>query len=70
MILLGRIAIDDVRPSTPSGEPAKAVAGEELEVSCDLIVDGHDVLAGRVRWHHRDDGTWSSAPLVEAGNDR
>jgi len=68
--LLGRIAIDDVRPSTPSGEPAKAVVGEEVEVSCDLVTDGHDVLAGRVRWHHRDDGDWASSPLVDAGNDR
>jgi len=68
--LLGRIAIDDVRPSTPSGEAAKAVVGEALEVSCDLIVDGHDVLAGRVRWHHHDDGEWTSSPLADAGNDR
>ncbi len=70
MILLGRIAIDDVRPSTPSGEPAKAVAGEDLEVSCDLVADGHDVLAGRVRWRHRDDPDWSSSPLGDVGNDR
>ena len=73
MIPLGRIAIDAVRPSTPSGEPAKAVAGEELEVSCDLVADGHDILAGRVRWHHHDDGEasgWSSSPLAEADNDR
>ncbi|MEO7518547.1 MAG: maltotransferase domain-containing protein [Acidimicrobiales bacterium] len=70
MIPLGRIAIDDVRPSTPSGEPAKTAAGEELEVSCDLVTDGHDVLAGRLRWHHVDDEQWSQAPLVDVGNDR
>jgi len=70
VILLGRIAIDDVRPSTPSGEPAKAVAGEDLEVSCDLIADGHDVLAGRVLWRHQADDEWSTSPLVDVGNDR
>ena len=70
MIPLGRIAIDDVRPSTPSGQPPKAVVGEELEVSCDLVTDGHDLLAGRVRWRHVDDEAWSEAPLSEVGNDR
>ncbi len=67
---LGRIAIDDVRPATPHGEPAKAILGEELEVSCVLVTDGHDVLAGRVRWHHVDDEQWSQAPLTDVGNDR
>jgi len=70
VILLGRIAIDDVRPTTPSGEPAKAIVGEEVAVSCDLVADGHDILAGRVRWHHHDQGDWSSSSLHELGNDR
>ena len=70
MIPLGRIAIDDVRPSTPSGAPAKAVAGEELEVTCDLVTDGHDLLAGRVRWRHVEEGSWAAADLTALGNDR
>jgi len=70
VILLGRIAIDDIRPSTPSGQPARSIVGEELEVSCDLLADGHDILAGRVRWHHQADGEWFSSPLTDAGNDR
>ena len=70
MIPLGRIAIDDVRPSTPSGAPAKAVAGEELEVTCDLVTDGHDLLGGRVRWRHVEVGSWAAADLTAVGNDR
>jgi len=70
VIPLGRIAIDDVRPSTPSGAPAKAVSGEELEVTCDLVTDGHDLLAGRVRWRHVEDEVWGTAPLAALGNDR
>ena len=70
MIPIGRIAIDDVRPSTPSGQPAKAVMDEELEVSCDLVTDGHDVLAGRLRWRHVDDEDWSDDALIELANDR
>lgn len=67
---LGRIAIDDIRPSTPSGAPAKAVIGQDLEVTCDLVADGHDILAGRVLWRHGDDTVWSAAELSEIGNDR
>ncbi len=70
MIPFGRIAIDDVRPSTPSGEPAKAVVDEELEVSCDLVTDGHDLLGGRLRWRHADEDEWSQSPLAPIGNDR
>ncbi len=70
MIPLGRIAIDDVRPSTPSGEPAKAVVDEELEVSCDLVTEGHDLLGGRLRWRHAEEDEWSQSPLAPIGNDR
>ncbi|MGE3619376.1 MAG: maltotransferase domain-containing protein [Acidimicrobiia bacterium] len=67
--MLPPIVIDDVRPRTPSGFPAKAVQGEALVVSCDLVADGHDRLGGRVSWRP-EGGEWSHAPLHERGNDR
>ena len=49
--MIGRIVIDDVRPRTPQPEhPARAVVGERVEVTADVFRDGHDVLAGHVRW--------------------
>ena len=69
--MIGRIVIDQVRPSTPSGHPAKAVVGEVVPVSADIFRDGHDILAARVRWRSKDKaGDWSEAPLRHVGNDR
>jgi starch synthase (maltosyl-transferring) len=68
--MVGRIAIDDIRPSTPNGYPAKGVAGTELLVSCDLIADGHDQLAARVRFRHVNDTEWADAVLCEEEGDR
>ncbi len=66
---LGRIVLDDIRPSTPRRHPAKAVVGEAVRVSADIYKDGHDVLAARVRWSGPD-AKWVEAPLRELGNDR
>src|SRR4051794_8232464 len=64
--------IDDVRPRTPTGLPAKAVVGEHVPVSADIYRDGHDVLAARVRWRSKADKQWRTAPLrlVDPGLDR
>ena len=48
--MVGHLVIDDVRPRTPSGYPTKAVVGESVRVSADVFKDGHDLLAGQVRW--------------------
>ena len=66
---LGRIVIDELRPSTPRRYPAKAAVGEAVRVSADIYKDGHDVLAARVSWSGPD-GKWAAAPLRELGNDR
>ncbi len=67
--MLPPILIAAVRPRTPTGRPAKAVLGEEVLVSCDLLADGHDVLGGRVRY--REVGRrWLDATLRPLGNDR
>ncbi len=70
--MVGRIVIDDVRPRTPNGYPAKAIVGEAVRVSADVFKDGHDILAGQVRWRpaNENDGKWAVAPLRDVGNDR
>jgi len=69
--VLGRITIDDVRPTTPSGEcPAKAVVGEEVAVAADIFRDGHDLLAAQVRWRRVGKAKWRTAPLRPQVNDR
>jgi starch synthase (maltosyl-transferring) len=71
LTVLGRITIDAVRPTTPSGEfPAKAVVGEQVTVSADIFRDGHDLLAARARWRRVGRSKWRSAPLRGDVNDR
>ena len=55
--------IDDVRPRTPSGAPAKAVVGEQVPITADIFRDGHDLLLARVRWRATGASEWRSAPL-------
>jgi len=69
---VGRIVVAAVRPSTPSGHPAKAVVGEKVAVSGDIFRDGHDILAARVLWRSLADagsGSWHEAPMHNVGND-
>src|SRR4051794_23060445 len=67
--MLGRLIIEDVRPRTPGGYPAKTLVGDPVVVSADIYREGHDVLAARVRWRPTA-GTWSTAPLALDVNDR
>jgi starch synthase (maltosyl-transferring) len=60
--------IDSVRPSTPQRYPAKAVVGESVRITADVFRDGHDLLAGRVRWRPAG-GKWAEADLHETVND-
>jgi starch synthase (maltosyl-transferring) len=66
--VLPPIVVDDVHPRTPSGFPAKAVGGERVHVSAQLVADGHDLLGARVRWRRKGDRAWEWAPL-RAGDD-
>ena len=69
-LLLPRIAIENTRPVLDGGQFAvKAVAGQEVEVTCKVFADGHDKLAVRVRWRDEQQEAWDSQPLEDQGND-
>jgi starch synthase (maltosyl-transferring) len=65
---LDHLVVQDVRPSTPHGFPAKATVGEQVPVSANIFRDGHDVLAARavLRQGNR---VVSTAVLAPVGND-
>src|SRR3954470_1697184 len=67
--MLGRLIIEDVRPRTPGGYPAKALVGDRVAVSADVFREGHDLLAARVRWRAAG-GSWAVAPMALDVNDR
>ncbi len=68
--MLAPIVIDDVRPRTPSGFPAKAVVGEPVSVSAVVIAEGHDVLAARARWRASSAEGWATVPLHQVPDGR
>ncbi len=65
---LAHIVVQDVRPSTPHGYPAKALAGEAVPVSASVFRDGHDVLAARALLR-RGSEVVSTCALTARGND-
>jgi starch synthase (maltosyl-transferring) len=68
---LPRVAVEAVAPSVNDGRfPAKRLVGELVEVSADLISDGHDRLAAALLWRAADADVWREAPMTAAGNDR
>ena len=70
--MLPPIIIDEVRPRTPTGMPAKAVVGERVPVTAEIFRDGHDILGARVRWRPIGETAWESSLLTldEPGLDR
>ena len=67
--VLTPIVIDDVHPRTPGGFPAKAVGGERVPVSAQLVADGHDRLGARVRWRRKGDRSLGVRHRCRPGDD-
>src|SRR3954447_17067721 len=67
-----RVVIAAVPPHVDNGRHAvKRVLGDVLDVEADLLIDGHDLLSGVVRYRHDDsDGEWHEQPLAPLPSDR
>jgi starch synthase (maltosyl-transferring) len=66
-----RIAIEAVAPAVDDGHfPVKRIVGEIVEVSADLIADGHDRLGAALLWRPEDETEWREAPMELRANDR
>ncbi|HVQ77032.1 MAG TPA: alpha-1,4-glucan--maltose-1-phosphate maltosyltransferase [Candidatus Binatia bacterium] len=65
------ILIEHVAPSVDDGRhDVKRVVGDQLEVSADILRDGHDRLAAVIRYQCDGDGAWREATLQSGDNDR
>ncbi|MGI9149039.1 MAG: alpha-1,4-glucan--maltose-1-phosphate maltosyltransferase [Chloroflexota bacterium] len=67
------IAIGDVQPELDGGRwPIKRVVGDAVEVSADILKEGHDLLSARVMFRtlEQTDGTWQERPMRLVDNDR
>ncbi|MBD0272504.1 MAG: DUF3416 domain-containing protein, partial [Acetobacteraceae bacterium] len=66
-----RIGIESVEPAVDDGRFAvKRVVGETVEVSADLVCDGHDKLGAALLWRAVDETDWRETRLEPLGNDR
>src|SRR5687768_17130817 len=71
-----RIIIDEVAPSVDRGRfPIKRTVGERVTVAAVILVDGHDTLAGVVKYRPVSQAgqlleSWREVPLQPAGPDR
>jgi starch synthase (maltosyl-transferring) len=65
------VVIEDVQPTVDGGRyPAKREVGDVLEVSADIFMEGHDLLAATVRYQGPGETRWREAPMRLVDNDR
>ena len=72
--LVRRVVIDEVQPCVDGGRfPIKRTRGEQIAVTAVIIADGHDALAGALKYRPVTAGAataWSEVVLEARGNDR
>src|ERR1700754_630923 len=65
-----RVMIEAVTPTVDGGRfPAKRIVGQAVVVTADIFMDGHDVLAARLRYRAQDEKTWREAAMTFVNND-
>ncbi|PYM53374.1 MAG: alpha-1,4-glucan--maltose-1-phosphate maltosyltransferase [Candidatus Rokuibacteriota bacterium] len=63
--------VADVRPELDGGRfPVKRVVGDLLEVSADILCEGHASLAAVLLYRTAKDTGWREIPMEPVGNDR
>ncbi len=63
--------IGNVCPELDAGRfPVKRVVGESLEVSADILREGHEALAAVIMYRTVKDASWREVPMEHLGNDR
>src|SRR5574341_1374207 len=65
------VVIENVAPAVDAGRyPVKRAVGEVLEVSADILREGHDVLVAYLRYRRAGDAAWRETPMHHVDNDR
>jgi starch synthase (maltosyl-transferring) len=65
-----RVIIEAVQPTVDAGRfPAKRIVGQPVDVSADIFMDGHEVMAARLRYRAQDERSWQEVVLEETNND-
>jgi len=68
---LQTIIIEHVEPELDDGRyPVKRIIGEPLEVTADIFKEGHDTIAGILRYKVHGKKHWQEVPMHHVDNDR
>ncbi len=66
-----RLAIESVAPAVDGGRfAAKRLVGEQVNVSADIVMDGHEVLGAALLWRAADANEWRREKMTLSMNDR
>ncbi|HZA20174.1 MAG TPA: maltotransferase domain-containing protein, partial [Actinomycetota bacterium] len=67
----GHVVIERIRPQIDCGvHRAKAIVGDEVEVTADIFRDGPSLLQAVIRYRGPSDKRWLEAPMHVVENDR
>ena len=67
----GHVVIERIRPQIDCGvHRAKAIVGDEVEVTADILRDGPSLLQAVIRYRGPSDKRWLEAPMRVVENDR
>jgi starch synthase (maltosyl-transferring) len=65
-----RVVVESLQPEIDAGRfPIKRVPGELVVVTVDMFADGHDLLAGVLKYRSSTGDPWQEVPLAALGND-
>ena len=66
-----RAVIENIKPELNAGKySTKTIVGQKVQVSADILVDGHDYLGYRLWSKHQTDNNWGESQMFDQGNDR
>ncbi len=66
-----RIAFENITPQVENGGfPVRRILGELVRVEADLLTDGHDKLAGEIRFRAQNETKFRTSALTFISNDR
>ena len=67
----GHVIVENIRPQISCGRyRAKAVTGDQVQVSADIFRDGPSLLQAVIRFRGPSDAKWQEAPMEHVENDR
>jgi starch synthase (maltosyl-transferring) len=70
MLNQSRVVIENVYPQLDGGDhPIRRVVGQSIEVTADILADGHDAVESAVRYKHESDTEWGESRMYDVGND-